>query len=164
MPPKKIDMKLAQEAADSMAGRLAKAVGKTAAPSMIPEKFVPPPPKQEEVIPDLKSLIESRIEYKMLEGLITESADWAQQEREAKKARRPITEKIKQVLGKHGVSRAMCGEYRVIYYNAPRTSISKELLLSAGVDPEVIEECTISKDAYTLRILEPGEKEWGADD
>lgn len=145
---------MAQNKAPSdLKSRMQSAVGKAPAPSMIPTPYMPPPPpKEEEQIPDLRELVDDDADATFLANLVEQADAWRKQEAEAKKARKPLTERIKKLLGEYGIGKMMVGEIRVAYFNCPRSSISKELLLSQGVSPKVIAAATVIKDAYTLRI------------
>ena len=121
--------------------------------------FQPPPAKEAEIIPDVRELIDDVKTRNLLAKLVTQSIDWQQTEKEAKKAREPITTQIKKILGDYEVGKAVCNGYRLNYFNSPRSSISKELLLSNGVSPAIITKCTTTSNSYTLRITAPGEED-----
>lgn len=139
--------------------RIKQSVGKHSAPSMVPDFTPPPPPKEEEIIPDVRELINSAKDRLKLAQLVEQSSAWGVQEKEAKKMRAPLTAAIKKILGEYEVGRAMCDGKLINYYNAPRSTLSRELLLSHGISPQVLEACTVTKDSYTLRISAPGESE-----
>ena len=141
----------------SLDARIKEQVGKSSTASMVPDYTPPPPPAEEEVIPDIRELVDSAADRLRIVQLVEQSAAWGQQEKEAAKARKPITELIKKLAGKYGISKAMCGEYRLNYYNSPRSTLSRELLLSAGVSPKTLDACTTVKDSYTLRISVNGQ-------
>jgi len=144
----------------SLDARIKEHVGKATAPSMVPDfSPPPPPPKEEEIIPDIRELVDNAADRLRLMQLVEQQAAWGAQEKEAKKQRKPLTESIKKIIGKYGIGRAMCGELLINYYNAPRATLSRELLLSAGIPPKVLDACTITKDTYTLRISAPGESD-----
>jgi len=126
---------------------------------MVPDYTPPPPPKEEEVIPDVRELVDNAADRLKIVQLVELSATWGAQEKEAKKARAPITESLKKIIGRYGISKAMCGDYRINYYNAPRKTLSREMLLSAGVSPKVLDSCTIEKDSYTLRVSAAGDED-----
>ena len=126
-----------------------------------------PPPKEVEAPPQLEDLDIVPADRVRLSHLVRESAEWGQQEKEAKKARKPITEQIKTILGAYKIGRVLvCGLW-VNYYNAPRTTLDKGLLmtnlLEAGILPakatKILEMSTVTKDSYTLRIRVPGESD-----
>jgi hypothetical protein len=79
-----------------------------------------------------------------------------------KKEREKITDAIKPLMGKLKLAKASWGDYRLSYFNTPRSTLDKALLLSHGVQPNVITACTVVKDSYTLRISRGGEEEEGA--
>lgn len=144
--------------AKSMNQRLKDAVGASAAPSMVP--FKPPPtPKEEEVIPDIREVVDNPSDLTKLVKLVKTYSEWQAQESEAKRAKKPLNEDIKKLLGKYSVVKAWCGGLKVNYFNSPRTSISKDLLLANGVSPLVIAKSTTTKDVYSLRITEPGQED-----
>lgn len=145
--------------AKTLDARIKDSVGRTSAPSMVPDWTPPPPPKEEEVVPDIREIVHVAADRLRLMQLVRQSADWKQQEKEAKNHRKPLTESIKRILGVYEIRRATCDGLLINYYNAPRSSLSREKLLSCGVSPQILEACTVTKDAYTLRISAPGEVE-----
>lgn len=115
--------------------------------------YPPPPPKEETVAPTIEELRMPNKERLELQQAILESYQWASQEREAKKARAPLTEYIKKMLGHYGIGRVQCEGVPVSYYNAPRTKLDqKKLMRDFGVTQEMIDACTVTTDCYTLRI------------
>lgn len=142
----------------SLDARIKDQVGKAHAPSMVPDFTPPPPPKEEEIVPDIRELVDNTADRLALLRLVEQQTAWAQQESEAKKQRRPLTESIKRILGKYEIGRAMCDGMLINYYNSPRSSLSREMLLSKGISPQVLEACTIVKDSYTLRITGAGDE------
>lgn len=123
-----------------------------AAPSMVPEKLAPPPEKEEERIPDIKELIRDTKTRLKLARLVQQEAEYAEEEKVARKAREPLTAAIKQILGEAEVGKAQVADFVVNYYNSPRESLDKILLMQNGVSPDVIARSTKRTDCYTLRI------------
>lgn len=143
----------------SLDERLKTSVGKSAHASMVPNFHpTPPPPKEVEYIPELSELVEDKADRLKLVRAIDEMAAWKKQEREAKSATKPLTAIIKNLLGKHGVAKCICDGHMVNYYNAPRSTLSRELLMEHGVSPQILEACTVVKDSFTLRVSEPGDE------
>lgn len=139
--------------------RMKAQVNAAPAASMIPD-FTPPTPKAEaEVIPDAREVIESDLDRVMLARLCAEHVEWGAAERAAKAAKKPLTEKIKAILARNRASKLMIGDIKANYFNAPRKSLSMDLLLANGVTPAVITKSTVTKDAYTLKLTGPGQEE-----
>lgn len=144
----------------SLKDRLSK-VAASASVDMNPlsrKKFTPPPPKEED-IPDMRDVIGSTADQSSLIRLVGEHAAIGQQERLLKGQKEPLTDRIKDILGRNKATKLKVDTYRVNYYSAPRTSIKKELLLEAGVAPDIIAACTVSTETYTLRVTEIKEGE-----
>ena len=118
-----------------------------------------PPAKEAEVVPDIREVIASVADRNKLAKLIEQQAEWGKVESEAKKTRKPLTEAIKKLVGAYEVTKMMCNGYRVSYFDSPRTSISEDALLAAGVSPTIINKCKVTSHAYTLRITQPGEED-----
>lgn len=148
-----------KQKSSTLDARLKESVGKTTAPSMIPDYTPPPPPKEEEIIPDIRELVDSSVDRLRLLQLVQNQAAWGLQEKEAKGHRKPLTEAIKKILGAYSIGKAMCDGVLINYYNAPRSTLSREMLLSHGVSSKILDDCTVTKDAYTLRISQPGEED-----
>lgn len=142
--------------------------------SMVPE-VVPPPEKTEEVIPQLVDLVTDREVRQVLVGLIESNLQWAKQESEAKKARKPIVTRIKSILGKFQVGKAAWEGYIVNYFaGKPRESIiSKDKLVlyltTLGWQPKDVQlllanTTSTGKPTYTLKITASGEEEDNGDE
>jgi len=131
------------------------------APSMVPvakEHPIAPPP-QEEKTPQLSDLISDKKDLLLLRRLIEEDMPWKEQAAEAAKMRKPLETKIKNILGKHKVGKALLDDIRVSYFGAERSVLDKELLLSNGVAPAVILASMKKSTSYTLRISKSKEEE-----
>lgn len=147
------------------------------APSMVPSgiDLPAPPPKEVEVIPELRKLITNPADRIKVVALVKDFSARKLQEADAliriwvdrgvekpnvKKAKDGMSNKIKAFLGKWSVGLAMCDGVRVNYYNAPRKSIKGDLLttslLKHGIAPATIQlilaESTTETDSYTLKI------------
>lgn len=125
--------------------------------SMVPKEYKPYTPKEpEEPRVDLRDVPGLTVNDRAaIRSLVAESKLWADQERDAKKARKPITERLKAILEKYGVDAAGRFESEgvaVDLYYSSRTSLSKEMLLSNGVPPSIINACTVVKPVLTLRV------------
>lgn len=148
-------------AKSSLDARLKQSVGTGHTASMVPDyKPTPPPVKEEEYLPDIREVVEGKTDQLALIRAIDEMAAWKKQEKEAKTATKPLIALIKNLLGKHGVAKCACDGHIVNYYNAPRSSLSRELLLGHGISPQILEACTVTKDSFTLRVSEPGDKDY----
>jgi len=122
------------------------------APSLVPEQLNPPPPKEEEVIPTLQELITDRKDFLALKRLVNEDIALKEVEANAKKQRKPLISKMKNLLGKYHVGKALLDDIRVNYFATGRSTIKADLLLDNGVSPAVIQKCTITSEVYTLKL------------
>ena len=133
-----------------------------AAPSMIPEprEAYAPPPKVEEVIPDISTIISDNKARLDLARLVERHGQLGLEISPLNKERKSLTDKIKRLAGTYGVGKALCGVWRINYYNAPKTILDKKVLMQSlldqGVQPSVVQraisEASISKPSYTLKI------------
>ena len=127
--------------------------------SMVPEhKVAPPPPKGEE-FPDVSTLISDNEERGTLEALVAEYSRLGAIEKQAADQKKPLNSRIKDLIGSYGIARATVCDMHLSYFNAPRRTISRELLLEHGIKPSIIEACTEVKDSFTLRIAAIKERE-----
>ncbi len=117
------------------------------------------PPPEPEYVPDIQEMGLDKRTLSQLSNLIIQHGELGYEKRKLEKERDKLTPEIKAILGEYQIGKCLCGEYRVAYFNVPRTSLSKELLLENGVPPAVIAACTVTKDVYTLKITPQGEKE-----
>ncbi len=127
-----------------------------------PRDVVPPPEREEEAVPNLEDLITDRKIRLEAIRLLTAEREWAEQESEAKKQRKPLTTKLKNILGKNNVSLAVWDDWRINYYATEgRATINREkltaVLLGAGLPTQQVQSIIsastdISSPSYTLRI------------
>lgn len=147
----------------SLKDHMKAAVGAMPGASMVPDYNAPPREKHEtkepEVVPDAREVIESDLDRNLLARLCAQHVEWNQAEKVARDAKKPITAKIKEILARNKATKLMVGDIRASYYNAPRSSLSRDLLLANGVTPAVIAKSTVTKDAYSLRLTLAGETE-----
>jgi hypothetical protein len=122
------------------------------APSLVPEYLNPPPPKEEEMIHTLQELVTDKKDLLALKRLINEDIALKEVEANAKKQRKPLISKMKNLLGKYSVGKALLDDIRVNYFTTSRSSIKADLLLANGVSPAVIQKCTVTSDVYTLKL------------
>lgn len=141
----------------SLSDRL-KHVGKSTSVSMVPEKILPPPKKEEDA-PDIRDLITSSADRLKILRLSEEIVELGEAEKVAKKAKEPLVLQLKKLLGDNEVGRATVGDYKLVYYNCPRHTLSKEKLLEHGVKPAIIEDSMVHKDVYTLKVSRLGQEE-----
>lgn len=140
----------------SLKERLSKVAGRSGV-NLNPEDVTPPPPKESEKLPDMREVIADAKDRLKLIRLTEAHVAFGIAEREAKKAKAPLTTQIKDILGRNSASKLMVEGTRLNYFNAPRSSIKGDLLLQHGVSPKIIAECTVTSDAYTLKITPAGE-------
>ncbi len=119
---------------------------------------IAPPPEPEEVH-ELMELGLPKRDLEKLAPMVELHGQLGAEKRALEKERKALTPKIKDILGQYGIGKAFCGEWRIGYHNAPRTTLSAILLLEHGVSPQVISACTVTKDVYTLRITPRSEPE-----
>lgn len=129
--------------------------------------MAPPPSAKPEPPPDISEFSLTSTDKLNLSRMVQESAAWAAQEKEAKAARKPLTDGIKKILGAYQLGRVIVSGLWVNYFNSPRTSISKDrlqtVLMNEGMQPSriqaIIQAASTTTDSYTLRITVPGEAE-----
>lgn len=139
------------------------------APSMIPApRDIPaPPPKTEEVVPDIATIVTDRKARLEIARLVERHGELGKELTPLNKERKGLTEKIKRLAGTFGLGKAMCGEWRINYYDSPKTSLDKKALIQSlldqGVQPSVaqkaISDATTTKPSYTLKITKGGAEE-----
>lgn len=120
---------------------------------------LPPPPEPEEQIPDIRDFDLPSATRLQLVRLTEEHRELGDQAGEIKKQRDQLTSKIKKILGEYKVGKALVGDLRVTYFNAPRTSLNKIKLMENGVTVKQIQASEETKDSYTLRISRVGQEE-----
>lgn len=126
-----------------------------------------PAPRQkkvavEEVVPDLSELALSARDRLNIARWVVLSVEQGMILREAKRKRDVFTEQIKALLLPLGKTKAQVGETRLNFYNAPRSSIKRDLLVLEGVDDKVISRATVTNDNWMLKLGLPREE--GADE
>jgi hypothetical protein len=126
-----------------------------------------PPPVKEDKLPELAELIADRKARLELIRYLTQERQYAEAEAAAKKARRPLSDKIKSTLGTYKISRATWDDWNISYYGQERNSVSESAMVTAlltlGLKSEDIAQvrkaCVKISTSYTLRITKAGEKE-----
>jgi len=131
--------------------------------------ITPPPSKEEETVPELTAIITDRKTQLELVRYLTKERELAEAEIVAKRERKPLTRRIKDILGKNKVSRALWEGWTINYYATDGRVTIKEIdlvnaLLAAGLKDEQIHSIKSAcvkygKPSYTLRIQKPDEKE-----
>ncbi len=140
----------------TMKSRLRQAVGGGA--SMVPSSPAPPPSKEEEAVPQLNELIDSLKERRAFTNMVGAYLEFSEDYKRADAGKKRLSTDMKKIVGSYGISKVMVDGNLVNYFNAPRSTIERDLLLAAGVSPKIIIECTKVTPAYTLRITPPKEK------
>lgn len=161
----------------SLSQRIAEAVGTASAPSLVPDYNPPPAKPKEPPPPELKSLVKDTSDYLKLRRLISAALDYRATEKEVKESRRLFAlangakevkggknddllgNLIKDLLGKHGVGKAMVEGDRINYYSGTRSSIKADLLMAQGVTPAQIAAATVTSYTYTLKLAKGEEGE-----
>lgn len=121
--------------------------------------FVPAPPPDDEPIPDLREAVETPGDRMKLAKMFHQHNSLGAEISVRNKQRDKLTKSIKDLLGKHKVSKCQYEDLRVNYFCVMRETLSKEDLLGHNVDPDVIEECTRKTPTYTLTIRPVGGEE-----
>lgn len=146
-----------------------RAVAAASAPSMIPVPYeapAPPPDKEEEVIPTLADVIKDTKARLELARLVDLQGSINVQLTPLNRDKKKLTERIKILVGKFKIRKALSGDWRINYYNAPKSFLSESKLLAVkperlvnGITQAIIDECYDKKDSYTLRITAEGSDE-----
>ena len=101
---------------------------------------IPAPPEKQERPPSLDDQIKDRKTRLELTRLLNQEREQADIEAAARKARAPLTNRIKTILGNNQVGRASWGDYNVNYTASDSTRVSYDklikALLSAGIQGE----------------------------
>jgi hypothetical protein len=121
---------------------------------MVPD-FNVPPPKEEEVVPDINELVDNKADQLAIRRLVLSHVDLGKEIKELADQRDKITGQLKVLLSQYKVQKAVSAGCRISYYGVPRSTLDKGLLLNHGVSPKVIEECTVTKISATLRVTGP---------
>lgn len=140
------------------------AIAAQTAPSMVPvpreEQPQAPPEKEDEVIPDVAELMPNDIKKRLeLIRMVDRIGEIGQTVSPLSKEKKKLVEKAKVILGKASIGKAICGDYRVNYYNAPRKFLDPAKLEEAGVSKTTILACYSESASYTLRVTKEGEEE-----
>ena len=140
----------------SLAERISEVKTKTSAPSLVPAGIEPKVKKEHiaEVLPDIKDVVADPRVRDALKPLIAQRAVLYFQERELKAAKKPIVEKVKQLL-KQKASKFMVGENRVVLHYCIHRSVSADKLLALGVSPATIKAATEEKESLQLKVTPP---------
>jgi hypothetical protein len=137
------------------------------APSMIPvprEADIAPPEKEVEVIPSVAELIEDGKTKLELARMVDRVGVIGSVVSPLSKEKKKLVEKIKIVVGKYKIGKALSGEWRINYYNAPRKFLDPAKLMAIppeelvhGITQVIINRCYSESASYTLRITKEGE-------
>lgn len=128
--------------------------------------FAPPAKAKSkaEPLPDLRMVVESDLDRKVLMRQVLEYREYQQAEREAKALKENVGGMIKARLTDLGVQKFQVEDLRVNFSKSQRHTIKKDLLLAANVSPMVIEECTKHTDVLMLTIRGIDEPDYEAKD
>jgi hypothetical protein len=113
--------------------------------------FTPPPPKEEEVIPQIPDLVKGK-DLLTIRRLMTEHLTLGDTISKAKKERDKITAQLKVLAGKYKIGKAEFEGDTLTYYSSQRSSILPALLLANGVQPEIITASTKTSTSYSLKV------------
>src|ERR1043166_8252064 len=84
-----------------------------AAPSMVPQPIdiTPPPPKEEEVIPQLSDLVQDRKKRLEIARLVAQQGELGRQISALSKERDKLTPTIKKLMGDNHIGKCLAGEW-----------------------------------------------------
>jgi hypothetical protein len=128
--------------------------------SMVPD-FNPRKPKEmkepEPLPPSIEELEDqnevSSEDADTLRALVARHIEWGKAERAASEAKKPITDRIKEIVKKTpALHKVVCAGGLVAFYPVERSSIKMEKLLELGVSPGVIAKATAVSTSQTLKI------------
>lgn len=140
--------------------RVKEIAASAAAPSMVPAERLPAPPvKEVEVVPDLSEFVTDKKQRLAVLRLITEYGELGAQKHEIQGRQEKLAKAIKTVAGEMGIAKCVAGDYRLSYYITQHNTIKSDRLLEAGISPEVIRRCTVTTEAYALRVTKNEDKE-----
>lgn len=130
------------------------------APSLVPAGIKPKEPKEykSEVLPDITQVIALPATRAKIVSLVTQRVNIYNQEKELKKARKALVQKIKEALGSKEI-KFMVGDNRVVLHKASHKSISADKLLALGVLPATIKAAIEEKETLQLKVTPPGKEE-----
>jgi len=153
MPPKEKVLTVAQRI---------RAIANSTNVSLIPqprEMPAPPPEKEEETIPQVSEIIKDAKTKLELARLVARHGEIGDAKRPLEKEQKALTEKIKKIVGKAQIGKAICGDWRINYYNAPKKYLDIEKLKALGLTLTQINDCYSEKPSYTLRITAEGSED-----
>lgn len=135
-------------------------VGRTAAISLGKRPLSKPlPPKKEKEEPVSIDSLVSRGVAMEVKALVEESMEYKDTIDAAEKKRAKCTKRLKELVEKNGLESALVNDFKLLYFNAPRSSLDRDLLLMLNVSPKIIQEATVTRDVYTLKITKRGDVE-----
>ena len=131
-----------------------KKVAASTAPSMVPGESNLPVPlsKEDEAVPSIHDLVADRRTCTELARLTAEYGELGEEKHNIQKQQDNISAKIKAIMGAHQIAKALSGEWRLNYYDSPRSSIKQERLLARGVSLADIDYATVTTHSYALRV------------
>ncbi|MGH7183503.1 MAG: hypothetical protein ACREJN_16210, partial [Nitrospiraceae bacterium] len=89
----------------------------------------------------------------LLKQLVEEHTVVGRAARELDERKKELTTKIKDIIANQpNLHKVICAGSLVSYYSTSRASISKEKLLGVGIQPDVIDKCTVNSQSWTLKI------------
>lgn len=140
-------------------GRLKRELENAAASAAVSMNIPAPPPKEEEVIPDLSEIVKDRKMRLLVARKAAELGELSEQISKLEKQQDTMSKELKKLVGTLKIGKAISGEWRINYYGGVRKSIKAALLLAAGITQATINACTKQTDTYTLKVTRLGEKE-----
>ena len=106
---------------------------------------------------DVREIISNAKDRLTFLRLAQESAELGKESKAIEKRREGVTAQLKILCAKYNVEAARAGDTNVSYYSSTKSTLNKEKLIKAGVQPSVIVSCTDHKTSWTLRVTACGE-------
>jgi hypothetical protein len=151
MPLSEAQMK--QKMAKSVAR---KSLGSNLIPAGIGSQPIPEPSSKEgdEVVPHIADMIADDEDVQTIISLASHYKGQSQIEGQAKKAKEDDGKRLKSILGKYGIAKAICDQFKVTITPGHRSTIDPIKLLAQGVSQVTINLCTDTTDTSTINVTQ----------
>jgi hypothetical protein len=148
---KQMSKSLKQKMAKSVAG-----TGPSLVPAELQPGYIPPaPPKESEEIPTIYQLFTDSEDIDTIRELVSRRVHVSQQVKQLEAVLEPINNRIKMFLGSHGIANMDVDGAKLAYFPTQRKTINAMKLLGAGVEQEIIDQCTDVSTSSTLKVTPP---------
>lgn len=115
----------------------------------------PAPPPEVEEVQELRELIADPVVLRRAMQLLDEYESYRMDEKEACARKEKLGSQLKDILGKNGVSRARCGDYRLAYFSVTRKTLDRTALLN-DLGPIKLAKYEKETTSFQLKISVPG--------